>query len=301
MVAGNNLKGIYMISELELNKLSEKIDTDEYIPIDSLSFPRNNDKAWGSAISTFFTIGFIGFIIFLLLLIFGGDSDSDFSITMTVFLGTPVVALVMAIVNFYNDYAPEDFIKKARRIKLKIDEHNENIFHKLLTSELCNNGIYELTKEIEIYKTDCRKETIGVNDNEKYLAYYNFTLNSSTGKKSATVQKIFYKDLIRYELIDNSTTTQTSTSITSSNSGKALGGAILSDLLVNNATVGAIIGGSGARITETTYKTTVKNSFQIVIYLNSLDDSTITINTTDRDRLKGIVSILEYALRNQNK
>lgn len=290
-----------MISELELNKLSEKIDTDEYIPIDSLSFPRNNDKAWGSAISIFFTIGFIGFIVFLLLLIFGGDSDSDFSITMTVFLGTPVVALVMAIVNFYNDYAPEDFIKKARKIKLKIDEHNENIFHKLLTSELCNNGIYELTKEIEINKTDCKKETIGVNDNEKYLAYYKFTLNSSTGKKSATVQKISYKDLIKYELIDNSTTTQTATSITSSNSGKAIGGAIVTGLLIDDATTGAIIGGSGERKTETTFKTSVKNSYQIVIYLNSLENSTITINTTYRNKVNEIVSILEYILRNQNK
>lgn len=289
-----------MISELELNKLSEKIDTDEYIPVDSLDFPRNNDEAWGSAICTFFIIGFIGFIIFLLLLIFGGNSDSDFSITMTVFLGTPVVALVMAIVNFYNDYAPEDFIKKARRIKLKIDEHNENIFHKLLTSELCNNGIYELTKEIEIYKTDCKKETIGVNDNEKYLAYYNFTLNSSTGKKSATVQKISYKDLIRYELIDNSTTTQTATSITSSNSGKAIGGAIVTGLLINDATTGAIIGGNGERKTETTFKTSVKNSYQIVIYLNSLENSTITINTTYRNKVNEIVSILEYILKNQN-
>jgi len=235
------------------------------------------------------------------LLIFGGNSDSDFSITMTVFLGTPVVALVMAIVNFYNDYAPEDFIKKARRIKLKIDEHNENIFHKLLTSELYNNGIYELTKEIEIYKTDCKKETIGVNDNEKYLAYYNFTLNSSTGKKSATVQKISYKDLIRYELIDNSTTTQTATSITSSNSGKAIGGAIVTELLINDATTGAIIGGNGERKTETTFKTSVKNSYQIVIYLNSLENSTITINTTYRNKVNEIVSILEYILRNQNK
>ena len=290
-----------MISELELNKLSEKIDTNEYIPIDSLSFPRSNDKAWGSAISTFVTIGFIGFIIFLLLLIFGGDSDSDFSITMTVFIGTPVVALVMAIVNFYNDYAPEDFIKKARRIKLKIDEHNENIFYKLLTSELCNNGIYKLTKEIEIYKTDCKKETIGVNDNEKYLAYYNFTLNSSTGKTSATVQKVNYKDLIRYELIDNSTTTQTATSITSSNSGKAIGGAIVTGLLIDDATTGSIIGGSGKRKTETTFKTSVKNSYQIVIYLNSLENSTITINTTYRNKVNEIVSILEYILRNQNK
>ena len=59
-----------MISELELNKLLEKIDTDEYIPIGLLSLPINNDEAWGSALSLFFGIGVIGFIAFILSIIF---------------------------------------------------------------------------------------------------------------------------------------------------------------------------------------------------------------------------------------
>ena len=55
---------------------------------------------------------------------------------------------------------------------------------------------------------------------ENYLAYYKFRLNSSTGEISATVQKIDYSDLIKYEFINNSTVTQTATSLSSSNSKK---------------------------------------------------------------------------------
>ena len=289
-----------MISELELNELLEKINTDEYIPIGLLSFPRNNDKAWGSAISLFFGIGVIGFIAFILSIIFIGISDSNFILPAIVLFITPLVALTMAIVTFRNSYIPKNLIEKANDVKLKIREHNEIVFNKLLTSELHKKGICELTKEIEIYKISRTKEAIGVNNNEKYLAYYRFMLNSSTGEISATIQKINYDDFIKYEFIDNSTTTQTATSLSSSNSKKAIGGAIATGLLIGDTATGAIIGGSGQRKTETTFKTSVKNSYQIVIYLNSLEDSIITIDIGSRNKLNEIISLLEYILRNQN-
>lgn len=289
-----------MISELELNELLEKIDTDEYIPIGLLSLPRNNDEAWESALSLFFGIGVVGFIAFILLIIFGNGSDSNFIITAIAFFGTPIAALVMAIRTFKNNYIPKDLIEKAKDIKQKIMKHNEIVFNKLFTSELHKKGICELTKEIEIYKISRTKEAIGVNNNEKYLAYYRFMLNSSTGEISATVQKINYDDFIKYEFIDNSTTTQTATSLSSSNSKKAIGGAIATGLLIGDTATGAIIGGSGQRKTETTFKTSVKNSYQIVIYLNSLEDSIITINIGSKDKVNEIISILEYILRNQN-
>lgn len=289
-----------MISELELNELLEKINTDEYIPIGLLSFPRNNDEAWGSAISLFFGIGVIGFIAFILSIIFVGISDSNFILPAIVLFITPLVALTMAIVTFRNSYIPKNLIEKANGVKLKIREHNEIVFNKLLTSELHKKGICELTKEIEIYKISRTKEAIGVNNNEKYLAYYRFMLNSSTGEISATVHKINYDDFIKYEFIDNSTTTQTATSLSSSNSKKAIGGAIATGLLIGDTATGAIIGGSGQRKTETTFKTSVKNSYQIVIYLNSLEDSIITIDIGSRNKLNEIISLLEYILRNQN-
>ena len=69
---------------------------------------------------------------------------------------------------------------------------------------------------------------------------------------------------------------------------------------MDDTTTGAIIGGSGERKTETKYKTSVEESYQIIIYLNSLENSTITINTKYRNKVNDIVAMLEYILRNQN-
>ena len=140
-----------------------------------------------------------------------------------------------------------------------------------------------------------------MNDDNKNLVYYKLEFNACKSKFSGVIQKVDYKNIIKYELIDNSITSQTATSITSSNAGKALGGAIISDLLIGNSTTGAIIGRSGKRTTETTYKTSVKNDYQIVIYLNSLDCSTITINTPYRNKVNDIISLLEYILHNQTE
>lgn len=99
-----------------------------------------------------------------------------------------------------------------------------------------------MTKELSIYHWDFhQEEVLGVNDDNKYLAYYKLEFNSFTSKFSGVIQKVDYKNIIKYELIDNSTTSQIATSITSSNAGKALGGAIISDLLIGNSTTGAII------------------------------------------------------------
>lgn len=289
-----------MLNEIELNKLEEKLGREEYISIERLNFPKNNDKAWESAISLFFSLGFLGFILFLLLLIFGGDSDSNFCCVITVFIGTPIISLISAIISFRKNYSSENFIKKSKKIKRQIEEHNKNIYEKLLTTELFNNGINKLTKEIKILESSCKEETLGVNDEDKFMIYYKFNLNPLTAKPLAEIQKAKYNDVIKYELIDKSTSTQTATSITNSNFAKAIGGAIVSDLLIGDATTGAIIGGSGARKTETTFKTSTQNLYEIVIYLNSLENSTITINTQYRNKVNDIVSILEYILRNQD-
>ena len=123
---------------------------------------------------------------------------------------------------------------------------------------------------------------------------------SKTGGKSCTVHQANYSEILRYSFLDKSTSTQVATSTTSSNSGKALGGAIASQVLIGNATAGAVIGGSGQRTTETTYKTKVNNKYQITIYLNRLQDSVLTINLTSGNTTNEIISTLEYIL-NTNK
>lgn len=74
----------------------------------------------------------------------------------------------------------------------------------------------------------------------------------------------------------------------------------MSGLLFNEATTGAIIGASGKKSTETISKTVVDTLYQIVIYLNSLENSLLTIDTKSRDRVNEIVAVLEYIIRNQN-
>lgn len=284
-----------MISELELNSIEEKLNTNEYISCKISDLKINNSKAWKNCFIRYFLVIVAGGIVATLF----NSTDNEFFIFFT-----QIIAIWVAIKTFKEHSVSQEFKEKIQNLQEKVEKHNKKVYNYALKVMLQKKGITKVRQEITLSQWwYVSEEKFGVDNDEKAIIYYKFCFQASTSSASPSsfIKKVPYKDIIKYEIIDNSTTTQTSTSITSSNSGKALGGAILSDLLVNNATVGAIIGGSGARITETTYKTTVKNSFQIVIYLNSLDDSTITINTTDRDRLKGIVSILEYALRNQNK
>lgn len=286
-----------MISELELKIIEEKLNTNEYIVVGKDFIPKNGDKIFKWIKNLFFII-----CIIILSAIFNINSGSDNSFVFYIILLSVFLIGTLILVRWYFlNCAADDFVVRAKTLKKKIDEHNKNVYDNLLKSELMANEIDNLTKEISIYHWDfAQEEVLGVNNDNKYLAYYKLGFNSSTSKFYGIIQKVDYNNIIKYELIDNSTTSQTATSITSSNAGKAFGGAIATGLLLDDATTGAIIGSSGQRKTETTFKTTVKNSYQIVIYLNSLENSTITINTTYRNKVNEIVSILEYILRNQN-
>lgn len=286
-----------MISELELKIIEEKLNTNEYIVVGKDFIPKNGDNIFKWIKNLFFII-----CIIILSAIFNINSSSDNSFVFYIILLSVFLIGTLILVRWYVlNCATDDFVVRAKTLKKKIDEHNQNVYDNLLQLELTANEIDNFTKKISLRHLDFVKdEVLGVNDDDKYLAYYNLEFNSSTSKFAGTVQKIEYCNIIKYELIDNSTTSQTATSVTSSNAGKALGGAIISDLLVGNSATGAIIGGSGQRKTETTFKNSVKNSYQIVIYLNSLENSTITINTKYRNKVNDIISILEYILRNQN-
>lgn len=287
-----------MISELELNNIEEKLNTNEYISCKTSDFKISNGKAWKKCIMKYFLVLLGGALVASIF-----SSTENEIIMNLIALWTQIIAIMVATKTYKKYSISQELKEKVQNLQEKVEKHNKEVYNYALKAMLDEKGVRKLRQEITLSQWwYVSEEKFGVDNDEKAIIYYKFSFQASTNSASPSsfIKKVPYKDIIKYEVIDNSTTTQTSTSITSSNSGKALRGAILSDLLVDNATVGAIIGGSGARITETTYKTTVKNSFQIVIYLNSLEDSTITINTTNKDRLKGIVSILEYALRNQN-
>ena len=73
-------------------------------------------------------------------------------------------------------------------------------------------------------------------------------------------------------------------------------GTVTSQILIDNPTVGAIIGASG----EKTTKEMKDEEYQINIYLNKLDNSLITINYLQKNKVNEIISVLEYIL-NKNK
>ena len=190
--------------------------------------------------------------------------------------------------------------KKVKSLKGKILAHNDKVFENYKKERLVFYNIKKISKEIMIYA--CRNEYTGVliDDENKMFSYVSVSMSSKTGVKSCTVHQSNYSEILRYSFLDKSTSTQVATSTTSSNSGKALGGAIASQVLIGNATAGAVIGGSGQRTTETTYKTKVINKYQITIYLNRLQDSVLTINLTSGNTTNEIISTLEYIL-NTNK
>ena len=283
-----------MISEVEIKIIEDKLNTHEYITYDKSDFKISNGRAWRNAISNYFLVLIGGTLI---LMIFGSVINEN--ILGFVYMLIQISAIIFAIKTLQENSNTKEFQDKITNLQKDIVEHNKNVYTYLLMSELEKYEVSNLTKEATLYYNDyIKEEKVGVNDTEKYLAYYEFDLNIYNGKTSAIVQNAYYKDIIKYELIDKSTTTQTATSVTSSNSGKAIGGAIVTGLLMDVATTSAIIGGSGGRKTETKYKTSVEEAYQIIIYLNSLENSTITINTKYRNKVNDIVAMLEYILRN---
>jgi hypothetical protein len=164
---------------------------------------------------------------------------------------------------------------------------------------LDENGVKHVDKEIMLTRIMGHVHKIVID--EASSIFLLLDLNCDCPNPVITTQKALFSEILRYNFLDNSTQTQSSTSKTSSNSGKALGGAVVSKLLINDAAAGAVIGGSGERVTETTYKTTINHKFQITIYLNKLEDSIITINTTSSDITNEIIATLEYILNKEGR
>lgn len=190
---------------------------------------------------------------------------------------------------------------KLSKMRTDLDEHNMQILKNRIVEIYSENGFETISKEIildDIRRFTYFSQTIIVDDVVKIFGYFTLHFNSYSGKcDKEEIKSCQYKDIIRYEVIDKTTSTQIASSQTSSNVGKAIGGAIVSELITGEAVSGAVIGSSGGRNTKTTYKTTKKENYDVILYLNRLNDSIITINTNDRGKLSEIISVLEYILQ----
>lgn len=190
---------------------------------------------------------------------------------------------------------------KLSEMRTNLDEHNMQILKNRIVDIYSENGFGTISKEIildDIRRFTYSSQTIIVDDIVKTFGYFTLHFNSYSGKcDKEEIKSCQYKDVIRYEVIDKTTSTQIASSQTSSNVGKAIGGAIVSELITGEAVSGAVIGSSGGRNSKTTYKTTKKENYDVILYLNRLNDSIITINTNDREKLSEIISVLEYILQ----
>ncbi len=229
------------------------------------------------------------------------DDPDGFFFPFALIFKALVCVIVIAIPYFIftsNNYT--DTSNAIDDLKNKIKAHNNTLFKNYIAKTLKENNIQNISKEIIIQSSNYCSEKVLIDDENKTFNIVKFTMPKNINDTSSySIQKAKYSEILRYSFLDKSTSTQVATSTTSSNSKKALGGAIVSDLLIGDATAGAVIGGSGARTTETTYKTKIINKYQITIYLNKLQDSVITINLESGNITNQIISTLEYILRNK--
>lgn len=177
--------------------------------------------------------------------------------------------------------------KELNDLKNNIFFHNNN--YNLNQKFIEKYGMYN--KELFTRSTKFSIEKIFIYDEQKKFYYVRLFWNKKYHIETPTIIFCDFSDILRYEFVDKTSSKTTATSTTESNSGKALGGALLL------GETGAIIGAAGERRTETEYKTEYKYSYDINIFLNRLNDAIIKVNTNSRNIASEIISVLEYILK----
>lgn len=180
-------------------------------------------------------------------------------------------------------------------LKNRILNHNQKFFNNFIDEKLNILKIETVDKEI-ILNNNTRHyqyEKILINDTNHNLAYIKLAIVNTTGEQKVhELIKVNYSEILKYDLVDKGTREL----ITGSSMQQSVIGAVTSQILIDNPTVGAIIGASG----EKTTKEMKDEEYQINIYLNKLDNSLITINYLQKNKVNEIISVLEYIL-NKNK
>jgi len=272
----------------------KQIGKNKYLRYNSAEYKSETTNSDDSGCLTIFVfIAFIGWAICHLL-----DIECPFGILFVVSTIISGVYFIMYEL-ISSSSQSQEVVDILKELKNRVDEHNKNFITTTASKLLEENGVTHISKEIMLTRTIDRIEKIVVDESSSTFLLVDVNCTCPTSR--TYTQKALFSEILRYAFLDKSTSTQTATSKTSSNSGKALGGAVVSKLLVDDATAGAVIGGSGGRVTETTYKTTVNRKYQITIYLNRLEDSVITIITSSGNATNEIIATLEYILNKKGK
>lgn len=198
---------------------------------------------------------------------------------------------------------PQELNKELKVLKMCLDSHNEKFVRKHVNAwkDEQYKSFVTIDKKINIKDIKGLTKQIIIDDTSKTFNFLELRWSWNTYSNKLDTGKVFksfkYSELLKYEVIDKTTSQQIATSITESKRGQALGGAVVGKLLFDEGAAGAIIGSNGERITNTTYETKYFYDYDVNIYLDRLNDSIFRINLPTKYKVSEVVAVLEYILK----
>ena len=115
-------------------------------------------------------------------------------------------------------------------------------------------------------------------------------------------EKYKFSDLLKVDVIDKTSKDTQRTFTIESNTGNAIAGAFLGEFLLGgapSAIVGAIAGAAGERQITENVVTNTFIAYDVVIYLNKLNNNVYSIRVNSENELRELVGVLEYILNNK--
>lgn len=274
----------------ELRALDKDLkNRDEYVKYNEIDY-MPKDGNWGCV--TFIILVFVAFIFLAILVECPGDTI--FSCIMFCFS-------LCGLVYYFT--VPRELNKELRVLKMCLDSHNAKFVRKHVNAwkEEQYKNFVTIDKKINLKDIKGLTKQIIIDDTSKTFNFLELKWNWNTYTNKLDTGKVLksfkYSELLKYEVIDKTTSKQIATSTTKSNRGQALGGAVVGKLLFDEGAAGAIIGSSGERITNTTYETRYSYDYDVNIYLDRLNDSIIRINLPTKYKVSEVVAVLEYILK----
>lgn len=272
----------------ELRALDKDLkNRDEYVKYNEIDY-RSEDGYYGCVS---FIIVVFAFIFLAMLVECPGD---------TIFGGIMFLSLCGLVYYFT---VPRKLNKELRELRINIYKHNAKFVRKHVNAwkEEQYKSFVNIDKKIDLKDLSGLSTQIIIDDTSKTFNFLElkWKWNTYTNKlDTGKVLKSFkYSELLKYEVIDKTTSKQIATSTTKSNRGQALGGAVVGKLLFGEGAAGAIIGSNGERITNTTYETKYFYDYDVNIYLDRLNDSIFRINLPTKYKVSEVVAVLEYILK----
>lgn len=204
----------------------------------------------------------------------------------------------------YVDQVFADPIKHIRSLGYNIDKQIKFAINSYFCIDDKNKKFYFITFKLGLIKADIRKYPIA-----EISELYDEDKIMSIAKQYIQVLNFDFKDLIKYDVVDKTKVDKERTFVKESNIGNVVSGALIGNAMQdsmlfghieNAALVGAMAGSAGEQKIHEKVKVTTTVKYDIVFSLNNLQNSSITLTVDTDNRLREIVGIAEYILKNKS-